>query len=299
MFLFTGVDIHSQININILYKLVSPPSGLVLDNMDNPADNAPLFLAKDRKKNEGQAWKLTKLDNGYYLISNPFINKSVDNANKASGNGNQLIQWSTDAGNTNQHWKLTVTGTGAYTITQRNSGMNLAFTGEDAEGTNVYQLPGVSGLWRLVPAKMEAPKEGEKRKSKNDWENEEIFAVNKESGHATYYIFPSVESLKADKTFDKPWEEPSSPLMLSLNGNWKFNWVKQPSERPKDFYKPGYNVSAWKEIPVPSNWEMHGYGTPIYTNFTYPFKNNPPFIQAQRGYTNEIEVNPVVISPEF
>lgn len=44
---------------------------------------------------------------------------------------------------------------------------------------------------------------------------------------------------------------------------------------------------------MPSNWEMHGYGTPIYTNITYPFKNNPPFIQPQKGYTNEIEVNPV------
>lgn len=52
-------------------------------------------------------------------------------------------------------------------------------------------------------------------------------------------------------------------------------------------------MSSWKEIPVPSNWEMHGYGTPIYSNFTYPFKNNPPFIQPEKGYTNEIEVNPV------
>ncbi len=53
------------------------------------------------------------------------------------------------------------------------------------------------------------------------------------------------------------------------------------------------NISSWKEIPVPSNWEMHGYGTPIYTNITYPHKNNPPYIQPQKGYTNEIEVNPV------
>lgn len=102
--------------------------------------------------------------------------------------------------------------------------------------------------------------------------NELIFGVNKEPGHNTYIPYPSIASLKADKTFEKPWETPNSDYYLSLNGNWKFNWVKQPSERPANFYKMNYDVSAWKEIPVPSNWEMHGYGTPIYTNITYPSK---------------------------
>ena len=52
-------------------------------------------------------------------------------------------------------------------------------------------------------------------------------------------------------------------------------------------------MAGWEEIDVPSNWEMKGYGTPLYTNSTYPFLNNPPFIQAQRGYTMEQEPNPV------
>ena len=90
-----------------------------------------------------------------------------------------------------------------------------------------------------------------------------------------------------------PWERTRSSRYVLLNGNWKFNWVKQPEDRPKDFYKTNYDVSAWAEIPVPSNWEMHGYGTPIYTNITYPFRNNPPFIQGQRGYTVEKEPNAV------
>ena len=97
----------------------------------------------------------------------------------------------------------------------------------------------------------------------------------------------------ADEHYMTPWKESTSTFYQSLNGNWKFNWVKQPSERPVDFYKKDYDVSSWKEIPVPSNWEMLGYGTPIYTNYTYPFKNNPPLIQSQRGYTNEKEPNPV------
>lgn len=68
--------------------------------------------------------------------------------------------------------------------------------------------------------------------------------------------------MKGDPSYTRPWIRNQSSRYLLLNGDWKFHWVKQPSERPVDFYKPGYDVSAWKEIPVPSNWEMLGYGTP-------------------------------------
>lgn len=99
--------------------------------------------------------------------------------------------------------------------------------------------------------------------------------------------------MKGDKSFDFPWETPSSDLYQSLNGMWKFYWVKEPSERPLEFYKVDYDVSHWNELPVPSNWEMYGYGTPIYTNVNYPFRNLPSVIRPQKGFTNEVEVNPV------
>jgi len=70
----------------------------------------------------------------------------------------------------------------------------------------------------------------------------------------------------------------SLPTFNSLNGKWKFNWVSKPSDRPTDFYKDNYDVTNWKEISVPSNWELQGYGTPIYTNIEYPFPANPPYI---------------------
>lgn len=76
---------------------------------------------------------------------------------------------------------------------------------------------------------------------------------------------------------------PSSSFYSSLNGQWKFYWAKQPSERPVDFYKTTYDTSTWDEIMVPSNWEMLGYGTPIYTNVNYPFKNLPSKILPQKG----------------
>ena len=101
-----------------------------------------------------------------------------------------------------------------------------------------------------------------------DWENPHVFGVNKEPGRATFTPFPD-ESSATGK--DQP-----SKFVESLNGKWKFNWVKSPDLRPVDFYKPDFDVSSWKEIPVPSNWEMQGYGTPIYTNITFPFKRDAP-----------------------
>lgn len=63
-----------------------------------------------------------------------------------------------------------------------------------------------------------------------------------------------------------------------LNGDWKFQWVDSPSKAPVDFYKEGYNASGWKTIKVPANWELNGYGTPIYVNVDNEFRpNEPPF----------------------
>ncbi|MEN7550824.1 glycoside hydrolase family 2 TIM barrel-domain containing protein [Rapidithrix thailandica] len=104
-----------------------------------------------------------------------------------------------------------------------------------------------------------------------DWENPKIFRVGTEKPHATAIPFPEVQTLFSSK-------REHSPYYKSLNGTWKFNWVRKPADRPKDFYKEGYDVSGWDNIPVPSNWEMQGYGIPIYVNVQYPFPKNPPYI---------------------
>ena len=62
-----------------------------------------------------------------------------------------------------------------------------------------------------------------------------------------------------------------------LSGDWKFQWVDSPSKAPADFYKEGYDASGWGSIKVPANWELNGYGTPIYVNVDNEFRpNNPP-----------------------
>lgn len=67
-----------------------------------------------------------------------------------------------------------------------------------------------------------------------------------------------------------------SPYYKCLNGDWKFNWVESPSEKPVDFYKEGYDVSLWNTIPVPGNWEMNGYGVPVYVNQKNEFPSDQP-----------------------
>jgi beta-galactosidase len=72
------------------------------------------------------------------------------------------------------------------------------------------------------------------------------------------------------------FDQASSPLVRSLNGQWKFAWVAKPADRIADFWKPDFDDAAWKTIPVPSNVEIQGYGIPIYTNISYPWKNPQP-----------------------
>lgn len=92
-------------------------------------------------------------------------------------------------------------------------------------------------------------------------------------------LFPRATSIPyPDKSLAKENVFTNSPYYLSLDGPWKFRFSPNPSTRPLDFWKKGFDISSWPEIPVPSNWEMLGYGIPIYTNITYPFPKNPPYI---------------------
>lgn len=104
-----------------------------------------------------------------------------------------------------------------------------------------------------------------------DWENEKVFRINKEAPHATKMPFPTAEGSLGKQRLE-------SPYCQMLNGIWKFHHVGHPDRRPKDFFRPDYDVSGWDEIKVPSNWQIEGYGTLIYSNATYPFQKEPPFV---------------------
>ncbi len=130
-----------------------------------------------------------------------------------------------------------------------------------------YVLGGVLIAFMLAspghgrPAKPDTP----------EWEKPKVLGINKEPGHCTLVPYGRLgRALKLDRT--------QSRYYMSLNGEWKFSWAEKPADRPAEFYKAGYDVSDWDEIPVPSNWQMHGYGRPIYLNVRYPYPVDPPFM---------------------
>ncbi|WII36118.1 glycoside hydrolase family 2 TIM barrel-domain containing protein [Paenibacillus thiaminolyticus] len=74
------------------------------------------------------------------------------------------------------------------------------------------------------------------------------------------------------------YERGLSPFFQLLNGEWKFHYAASPEQAPKEFEQPCYDDTAWERIPVPSNWQMEGYGAPAYTNILYPFPVDPPHV---------------------
>ena len=101
-------------------------------------------------------------------------------------------------------------------------------------------------------------------KDPHDWENPEMFNINREDPHATLISFRDEQTaLDAVTT--------NSPDYLSLDGKWKFDYANTPTERPSWFFKDDYDIRDWKEIDVPSNWQMKGYDVPVYTNIPFPF----------------------------
>ncbi len=104
-----------------------------------------------------------------------------------------------------------------------------------------------------------------------EWENPSVNGMNRETMHATLMPYESLDkALKAERF--------QSSYYKSLNGQWKFNWVRKPADRPMEFFKTDYDDSEWKNIAVPGNWQREGYDIPVYVNIQYPFTPNPPFV---------------------
>ena len=112
----------------------------------------------------------------------------------------------------------------------------------------------------------------------HDWEDNHVLQINREPARA-YFI---------------PFGKRQGDRMLSLNGDWQFRWTKTPEERIKDFWRTDFDASGWKTLVVPANWEVNGYGTPIYVSAGYPFKIDPPYVtrEPKKDWTTYEERNP-------
>lgn len=281
---------------NTLYEIASD-KGLVLDNQDSYHAGSGITLAKPVEGRESQLWRIVEMEDGSVMIINALSENALDNCGENEGTHN-VIQWDAEPGNHNQRWILTKNDDGTVSIACKYIDYQVGYPDAGLVGEPVVRIKGLTSdnnrRWNIVATKAKVkPRSTLKTNSDNDWENPHILGQNKEKGHVTFVPFASVDEMTADPSYEKPWLRNNSSRFMLLNGDWKFNWSPSPENRPATFWKQDYNVDGWNNITVPSNWEMHGYGTPIYTNITYPIANNPPFISTRRGYTVYDEPNAV------
>ena len=114
------------------------------------------------------------------------------------------------------------------------------------------------------------------------WKNPLVNQQNREARRANFFAFESEElAQKGDKT--------QSQRYLSMEGTWKFNFVKDHQNAPKDFFRMDFDDSKWVDFPVPGLFELNGYGDPIYKNIGYAwgttFESKPPYIGETNNYT--------------
>lgn len=109
-------------------------------------------------------------------------------------------------------------------------------------------------------------------KSLPDWQNPSVLHINREPARAHLVPYQCVETaLIGDRGL--------SEYYRLLNGEWDFCYAPT-GEAPEGFYAPDYSPDGleWERLPVPSNWQMHGYDIPHYTNVNYPIPCDPPFV---------------------
>ena len=113
------------------------------------------------------------------------------------------------------------------------------------------------------------------------WEDQHLLQVNREAPRAAFFGF-GIQ--RGDR-------------QQSLDGTWKFHWTKTPDEQPSGFERTDFDDSRWDDFPVPGDWEMHGYGTPIYSSSGYTFKIDPPRVMGEpkKTYTAWEERNPTAV----
>ena len=115
----------------------------------------------------------------------------------------------------------------------------------------------------------------------NEWKDPEVNSANRSAMHTNYFAFASADEAKAGI-------KENSANFMTLNGLWKFNWVRHADARPTDFYQTNFNDKGWDDLQVPGVWELNGYGDPIYVNVGYAwrsqFKNNPPLVPTENNH---------------
>ena len=289
-------------NDDLTYRIrsVSEPE-FVLGNKDDGADGAHIIAEKADENNRGQFWSIKMLNFEHRVVEGAFYGAAFDDGgNNASID--YLLQWGPSANFANNTFVFEPVETGKFIIKSKNKGVMYSL--KNGEMKAVKYDKNDKSAWFTA-------EQVEKPKIKSPmWEDETVFAENKLVGHALFVPYSNENEMREDgEHYDFPWQDAHSPWWMSLNGTWKFhfdtNVPLQNDAVGRGTTSPATAVLAdeklareanWDTIPVPSNWEMHGYDHPIYCNVEYPHANTPPYIKARPGFNDggkNYAINPV------
>ena len=307
----------SDENTTYRFRSVADPT-MVLGDGDDGGNNTKIRAEKVDSLNRGQYWSIKTLQRDRHLVGGAFYDTNFDD-----GGGNPAVQWLLQ-------WPASPSNPGNALMTIEPVDASALATKGTAAGTRVYRIvsAGKKKMFTIADGMMRCVaidnndanswftiEEVVKPKIASPiWEDETVFAINKEPGTATFMPYASEAELYADKAyFATPWTEPQSSLYQSLDGTWDFCFTPVPDDKTRynDMQVMDYpsllmmmNLSkgatarpeALTTIPVPSCWEMQGFDRPIYCNVEYPHSNTPPYIKARPGYNDggaNYAVNPV------
>ncbi len=290
----------TDVNCTYRFRSVANPT-LVLGDGDDGGNNVKIRAEEQDSLNRGQYWRIQTLRLGQHLIEGAFYATAMDDGgdNKAI---TYLLQWPAspnNPGNALMQIEQVKGQKGIYRIvsagkkqmfTCGNGQMNITPINE--EDRNSWFT-----IEEVEKPKIQAPA----------WEDETIFAINKLPAVPTFMPYASEQEMLNDKNYRRtPWTEPLSSLYQSLDGTWQFRFTAEPTidnikdvqvmDAPAMQQALNANTQQWDKIPVPSNWEMHGYDKPIYCNVEYPHSNTPPYIKARPGFNDggkNYAINPV------
>lgn len=280
VFIFTLKTRTLDINSDGAYRILPQTNTKkCIGTNENGNDNAVLYMEDVDRAKTGQAWKLLSQGTNAIQIIGKYSSEAIDAGNAGTS---ALLQWQIKSGTdlSNQVFKIHyVDGMDGVVQLSVAEHMDKLYKWDTTTQQIVpVDTTGNSSNTATYFYIQEQTKD--QLPEQNVWEDETVFKINKEDAHATFTPYNSLTEMRSDEFYKFPWLDTKSSMVQSLNGDWRFKLVSQPSLRPTDFYKEDFDYSAWDTIQVPSCWEMKGYDCPIYCNVAYPHSNTPPYIKA-------------------
>ncbi len=265
------------------YIIENVATGRVLSNRNSAATDTYIYVDEYEENNYGQVWELDPAAGSTFVLTSRYYELVID----ANLNGKQKpLQWTPGATANTKATIAAVEGMpDVYQISYTSGNRKFYLTGNADSSTGTTADGTLSSTYFKFRLTEQPPEP-----VRNNWEDETFFEENKERGHAYYLPYPNSAEMLADARYEKPWLDPVSSDIMTLNGLWKFNYVDAPEQRPgeADFWGDNVDVTAWDTITVPSCVEQKGYGKPYYINVEYPFKDLPPKIIMEGGLTNSV-----------